>query len=801
MTEIAQPDEVERRRREHAARLVLRDIPLLRATGLAFVSLGIFLNNRYFPGIQSMQAWWTATAVLAAYCVLSWAALVAVHRFAGRDATLFFLAADVVILTYAIYASGAEESRLFFILLIRVADQTQTTFRRCLAFLVWATVCYAGMVAWVGFVDVRQVVVTAVAVKLIFIVISGVYIALTARTAEMRRAQIRRAARTSRDLIQQLEERSADLGDARGRADEANAAKSEFLANMSHEMRTPLHGVIGMLQLARDGETSPERARHIELAQRSAESLLSTIDDVLEFSKIEARKLELEPVYFSIRQMMRETMKPLGVTAASKGLVLSYSIDRHVPESVWTDPLRLRQIITNLVGNAIKFTQAGEVAVRIGSEKGEGNRLQLHGEVTDTGIGMDPSVQRLIFEPFTQIDSSRTRRYSGTGLGLSIVSRLVEAMGGHIDVASQLDEGSRFTFSVAAETDGVSVAGGASWETSFNGTVVVVDRHERERAAVAGALRARGFVVDDFAWFDEVPHERYACFITTEPRHRYSPLVVIASPLQQPAGGISVTRPVDEQELIEAMGVALGFEQQRVTLRVAGPGPAGTPLRVLVVEDNIISQEFATDALRRMGHEVAVAADGDEALRLVQRERFDAVLMDVQMPGMDGLEATRQIRALETGAHVPIIAMTAHTRPEEAQRCLDAGMNAVLTKPIDRHELAGILGGIAPDPIVAAVGGNPKLLARVTAAFIDQTPRLLATIREAIDRRDAEALYHGAHKLKGSLSNFPTEATEVARGVEESGRNADFDAARALMPRLEELLRDLEARLVAAVGT
>jgi two-component system, sensor histidine kinase and response regulator len=800
MTEIAQPDEVARRRRQQYRRLALLELPILRVIGLAFASLGIFLNNRYFLGLQSNQAWSTATVVLAAYCLLAWAALVATDRFAARDATLFFLGADMVMWTYAIYMSGAEDSRLFFILLMRVADQTQTTFRRCLAFLAWGTICYASMMAWVRFVDLRHVDFTPATVKLIFIIVSGIYIALTARTAEQRRRQIRDAGRMSRDLIRQLEERSADLHDARAKADEANAAKSEFLANMSHEMRTPLHGVIGMMQLARDGETSPERARHIELAQRSAESLLSTIDDVLEFSRIEARRLELEPVYFSLRQMMRETMKPLGVTAASRGLVLSYSVEHDVPDAVWTDPLRLRQILTNLVGNAIKFTQSGEVAVRIRCERRDGNKLQLHGEVTDTGIGMDASVQRLIFEPFTQVDASRTRRYAGTGLGLSIVSRLVEAMGGHIEVTSQIDEGSRFTFSVVAEGDDVTPAAAASWEEAFKGTVMVVDRYERERAAIVGALRGRGFAVEDFAWFDEVPHERYACFITTEPRHRYSPLVVIASPLQQPAGGVSVTRPVDEGELIEAMGVALGFEQPRATARVAGPRTADTPLRILVVEDNPISQEFATDALRRMGHEVAVASDGLEALQLIRRERFDAVLMDVQMPGMDGLEATRQIRALDSGGDLWVIAMTAHTRPEEAQRCLDAGMNAVLTKPVDRHELAAILGGITPDPIVAAVGGNPKLLARVTAAFVDQTPRLLSTIREAIDRRDAEALYEAAHKLKGSLSNFPTEATEVAAAVEESGRKADFESAQALIPRLEELLRDLEARLLAAVG-
>ena len=318
MTQTAlQPEDVERRRLENTRRLALRELPVLRVIGFALVSLGIFLNNRYFLGQTSLESWGTATAVLGLYCGLSWLVILVAYRYAGRDLTLAFLIADVVMWTYAIYVSGAEDSRLFFILLMRIADQTQTTFRRCLAFLGWAVFCYAAMFGWVAVVDGRPIAAMGVAVKLIFIAASGTYIALTARTAEARRARMRDAIHTSRGLISQLEERSADLREARAKAEEANAAKSEFLANMSHEMRTPLHGVIGMLQLGGEGEMSVERARYIDLAQRSAESLLSTIDDVLEFSKIEARKLELEPVYFSVRQLMRETMKPLGVTAAS----------------------------------------------------------------------------------------------------------------------------------------------------------------------------------------------------------------------------------------------------------------------------------------------------------------------------------------------------------------------------------------------------------------------------------------------------------------------------------------------------
>ncbi len=802
MTAIAlQPDEVERHRRENAARLSLFEIPALRATGLFFLSIGILLNNRYFLHDLSLTAWLNATVVMGAYCAVSWVAIVIAWR-KGRDLTLFFLIADMIVWTYAIYASGAEQSRLYFILLLRVADQTQTTFRRCLAFVGLGIVCYSGMVAWAAFVDGRAVDAGGSAVKLIFIAVSGLYIALAARTAERRRLQVRTAIHMSHDLIRQLEERSVDLREARAKAEEANAAKSEFLANMSHEMRTPLHGVIGMLQLAHDGEMSGERARHIDLARQSAESLLGTIDDVLEFSKIEARKLDLEPVYFSVRELLQETMKPLGVTAAAKGLVISCVIDSDVPDAIWTDPLRLRQIVTNLVGNAIKFTQSGEISVRIRCERLEENRLLLRGEVEDTGIGVDPSLQRLIFEPFTQVDSSRTRRYAGTGLGLSIVARLVEAMGGSIDVESSEQKGSRFAFSIAAETDRFAAPERPQWEKGLAGRrVLVVDHHDRERGAVEQMLTAHGMRVDTAAWFDEAPEQPYEVVVATEPRNRYRAVVVIRSPLEHDPTGESLSRPVEEHELIEAVGAALGLiTPERLRVVRMSSRLAARRLRVLVVEDHPIGQEFAVEALRRMGHSAVIAANGSEAVSLADREHFDAILMDVQMPGMDGLEATRHIRAREGGARIPIIAMTAHTRPEERTRCLEAGMDAVLTKPIDRRELADMLRDIAPEErtVLDSVGGNTKLLARVRAAFAEQTPLLVAAIEEAIEQADAEALCRHAHKLKGSVSHFEGEAMNLAARLENSGRTGDFAAARALMPQLEEALRELGARLAAA---
>ncbi|HEX7192756.1 MAG TPA: ATP-binding protein, partial [Thermoanaerobaculia bacterium] len=696
------PAEIEQRRSERARNLALFDIPAMRVVGSAFLTLGVYLNNRFLaPEGSVLSPWWIVAIVLLVYAVVSWVAVRITLFRASRDLTLLFLFGDIVIWSYAIYATGAEKSWLFFIPVLRVADQMQTNVRRCVAFTAWSVFCFAGMLAYVEIADGRPIGLAVSLTKLTFIGVAGLYVSMSARTSEKRRAQMAESIHVSRDLIHRLEHETA-------RAEEANAAKSDFLANMSHEMRTPLHGVIGMLQLARDGETSPQRIRQLDMAQRSAESLLGTIDDILDFSRIEARRIELEPVYFSVREWMHETMKPLGVTAGAKSLGLAYIVSADVPDSVWGDSLRLRQIVINLVGNAIKFTQSGEIAVRVSCAGTEQNKTQLAFEVRDTGAGIVPSQRESIFQPFTQGDAARGRGAGGTGLGLAIVARLVEAMGGTIDVESEPGKGSAFRFTVPTETDAFAAAVRQPWESGLAGkSMLIVDPQPQSRAFIAEMLRSRGIFATACESYDDAPAGRYALTIGVETREPPEPFVLICSPLAAPhVERLHVTRPVSERELFDAVGVAVGLMRPPKRLPPPLRKERGYRLRVLVVDDHPVNQEFAAEALRRMGHIVAVATNAEEALVRLESERFDLVLMDLQLPGIDGLEATRRIRATDRGKRTRVIAMTAFTRKEDRDRCLAAGMDGVLTKPIDIMELSAALRSIEPDTLLDIVDGN-----------------------------------------------------------------------------------------------
>ncbi|HEV2721901.1 MAG TPA: response regulator [Thermoanaerobaculia bacterium] len=815
-TIVTSAGDVERRKRQRYARLVLIELPRLRCIGFAFLSVGVYLNNRFLLGEASLHDWTVVTIVMAAYAAVAWVLQAFLYRRFEIDLTLFFLVADMPVWIVALYFSGAERSWLFFILFMRFADQTQTTFRRCLAFVTFGTLLYAGMLAWVAIVDGRSLDAGAVAAKLAFIFFGGVYIALSALTSESRRKHLAEAMHTTREAIRMLEEQSVELRDARARAEEASAAKSEFLANMSHEMRTPLHGILGMLQLAIDTERSPERVRQLEMARRSAEGLLGTIEGILDFSRIEARRVELEPIYFSIRELVTDTVKALAVSAVEKGLSISFGVNAAVPDRLWGDPTRLRQILVNLLGNAIKFTAAGEVVVRVWCEEREGNDLRVRFEVRDTGIGIDVGKRERIFEPFEQAEGTRSRRFGGTGLGLSIVSGLVTAMGGSIDLESERGKGTVFRFDVVLASDTIAGDVAPEWERSLEGLrVVVVEPNPTARGFIADMLRAHGIVPETYASIDEAtqPNIRfaYACVVADRRLLAASgwqpavPVVRVVSILDPPDDElVAVTRPVGERELIDAIGIALELRERPLPILHSPRIASSRALRVLVVDDHPINHEFAAEALRRLGHTVTTASSGQEALALLEARSFDLVLMDVQMPDLDGLEATRRFRASEQGKHTPVIALTAHSGRDEHDRCVAAGMDDVITKPVTTARLAAVISGAAADAeprVLDAVGGNVLLLARVRDAFVRQTPRLLAAIREAIDDRNPDAIARNAHTLKGAMSNFTgSDAQSLAAELEQAGKDGNYVRAADLLPRLEAATDELGKKIDAALA-
>ena len=803
MSELTlQAEDIERRRRRRAWRIAVIDIPRMRVVGCFAISLAIFLNNRFIVELPVAGPVTIALVASVINCTVTWLCLWFFwEKLEGRfDLSLFFLATDVPLIALAVYLTGAERSWLFPILLVRCVDQAQTTFRRSFGFAIAGTAAYGFMETWVVAIDHRPTDAGSFLAKMFMLAVFGSYIALTARTAERRQARMVEAVRASRELLARADEQSLQLLDARQRAEDGSASKSEFLANMSHEMRTPLHGVIGMLQLAIEDETSPRSARQLAMAKRSAESLLATIEDLLDFSKIEARKLDLEPIYFSVRDLLTETMKPLGVTAAAKNLDLAVMIAPYVPDSVWGDPVRLRQVLVNLVGNAIKFTERGEIVVRVGMV----DKL-MRFEVRDTGIGIAAEQRDRIFEPFAQVDGSHSRRFGGTGLGLAIVSRLVATMGGTLRLASEPGMGSSFTFEVPLPFDQVGTNGRTrSWERALaDRCVLVVDRSVTAREAVAQVLRAHGMFVTAVATRDEIPPGSFDCVVTADALVAVEPAIIITSPLARVRDDrVRITRPVMERELIDAVGEALsisGAKDVHVDVRQRA-NEAG--LHVLVAEDEVVSQEIAAEALRRLMHRVTVASDGQEALDILQREYFDVVFLDIQMPKLDGLEVARRFRATERGRRIPIVAMTAHSRREERSRCIEAGMDAVLVKPVDLTQFGETIRTLTgAEPIVNAVGGNMQLLARVSDAFAKQTPELMREIVTSIERKDGDALFRAAHKLKGAVGNFEGDPSyDLALMLESVSKEGDFVRASALAHRLESAVGALGKRITAAAA-
>ena len=869
------PAEAERRKRARLVQLNTLVIPRLRLLGFAFVAGGALLHNAFiYPGFDafSWTNWVRLVVLLTVYSLASWYLLYLFYEETRKhlDLGTAFLAGDMLVYSVVIYYTGAERSWVFFLPLFRVMDQTASSFRRALVFAHLAPVAYLLPILYVVVVDNRPVSPWPELAKLLFIYFGSLYVSLIARTGDERHrrsSEIIRLARSliheleeksralerssrqlhdaldqqadlhkenarlfgatearearlsqilhstsdgiifvgpdgrieaanvragdllgfdpqtvigmdvmrilarlyslgdgdsfgvtlkalladpapgghgdlqqpatgrvfhwvaqptrdsgggtvgltftfqdvtpTRDLVRQLEDKSRLLDEARRKAEEANRAKGEFLANVTHEVRTPLSAIIGMASVLVDAPPEPQRSEMVRRIKSAAESLLAIIGDILDFSKIDSRKLTLDREPLQLRAVMQAVIDTVQITAQEKQLELTLDVTPEVPDALIGDALRLRQILVNLLGNAIKFTQSGEIRMRVDVASQLPGEVCLHFAVIDTGIGIPRDKQELVFEAFAQADGSSARRFGGTGLGLSISARLVELMGGDIWVESQVGHGSAFRFTANFGLQGAAVpAKDAEPET-----------HIRE-------------------------------------------------------------------------------------------------VHVLVAEDEQVHRELVAHLLRSRGHRVVTARNGREALVELARHPVQIVLLDLQMPEMDGLQLASAIRTWEKthGGHLPLVAMTASMMSKDLEQCREAGIDETLIKPIARERLYRMVESLAadtadlpvqPPPELAGRSafleglGNDTILARrLIDLFLQNSGRLVDDISHAIAARDAERLQRAAHTLKGSVSNFPSGAArDTAARMELIGFDADFDAAQEVFPLLEKEIDRLRGLL------
>ncbi len=868
------PAEAARRKRTRLVHLNTRVIPQLRALGFGFVLACALLHNAFiYPGPEtfSWSPWFRLAAIVGVYTLASWYMLYLFYEdlSATLDLGTVLLATDMAAYSVVIYFTGAQHSWIFFLPLFRVMDQTTTSFRRALAFAHLAPASYAAVVVYVVLARHEAIVPAAEIAKILFIYLGSLYIAAIARTGDERHrraSEIIRLARgliheleeksqalerssgqlhdaldqqadlhkensrlfaatearearlsqilhstsdgiifvgqdgcieaanvragdllgfdpktvigldvmrilarlyslgdgdsfgvtlkallaepgpgahgdlqqpatgrvfhwvaqptrdsggntvgltftfqdvtPTRDLVRQLEDKSRLLDEARRKAEEANRAKGEFLANVTHEVRTPLSAIIGMAQVMIEAPPTEDRITMIRRIKTAAESLLAIIGDILDFSKIDSRKLTLGREPLAVRAVMQDVLDTVQVTAAEKGLTLGLDVLPEVPDALVGDALRLRQVLLNLIGNAIKFTETGEIRMRVDIASQLPGEVCLHFAVIDTGIGIPRDKQEMVFEAFAQADGSSARRFGGTGLGLSISARLVELMGGDIWVESEVGRGSAFRFTA-------------------------------------------NFGVQ---------------------------------------GAVETPAPEPPEQHIRA-------------------------ITVLVAEDEQVHRELVAHLLRSRGHHVVTARNGREALIELARHPVQIVLLDLQMPEMDGLQLASAIRSWERGqgGHLPLVAMTASVMSKDLEQCHAAGIDETLIKPIPRERLFRMVESLAtdtepsvlPPPELAGraafldgLGNDTSLARRLIDLFLQDSGRLVDEISRAIIDRDAERLRRAAHTLKGSVSNFPPGAArDTAARMELIGFDGDFDAAQDVFPVLEKEIARLRELL------